>query len=190
MLLLVLGVSCALVCYYLFSNEPFTYFAGHVSLYSLCITYGAVVVIGSLFARDKEMIHARRLFGMKIFAGSMANHLRTPLASIHLQTELQEKILDQLAHSAVQQDLKDSLNKINRDLELSQQMINRQLTNIRDTRLDTSGFCIQTIEKLIRQSLEEYPYADQQHELIRVDYNNDYPYGSMKSHSKVSFGIY
>ncbi|KGP64272.1 histidine kinase [Legionella norrlandica] len=174
LILLTLGVGIAFFHFYFLSNNFFIYIPGTVSLFSLSVTYIAAIIIGALFARDRELIYAGRLSGMRLLAGSIAHDLRTPLASIYLQAELQELIVDRLNNSEVQKDLKASLSKITRGIEMSNQLIRMQLNNIQHDKLDTSTFSIYSIKQLITTALEEYPLKINQKSLIHLDDKNDF----------------
>jgi signal transduction histidine kinase len=172
--LLFLGVGLSFFCYYYLSNNVLQYIPGHISLFSLTITYTAAIVIGALFARDREITHAGRLLGMKMMAGSIAHDLRTPLASIHLQAELQSTILNKLNNSEVQKDLRENLIKINRSIEVSNQLINMQLHNIEQNKVDTNKFTIHSIANLLNHALSNYPLKENQTERVELNAEPDF----------------
>lgn len=174
LILLVLGLGLSLFTYFYLFDHTFEYIPGYISLFSLTITFTAAIIIGGLFARDREIIHAGRLSGMRLLAGSIAHDLRTPLASIHLQAELQELILDKLNNSKIQKDLKESLSKITRGIEASNQLISMQLNNIQRDKFDTSTFTIHSIKTLLEKTLDDYPLKENQKTLIHVDDTNDF----------------
>lgn len=175
LVLLSLGIGLAFLCYFQNPSNVFAYIPGTVSLFSLLITYTAAIIIGALFARDREATQQGRISGMRLLAGSIAHDLRTPLASIHLQAVLQEMILDKLNHSEIQQDLKASLNKITRGIEMGNQLITMQLNNIKQEKFDTSTFIINPVRSLLEKTLEDYPMnADQRALLHFVEEADDY----------------
>ncbi len=174
LVLLSLGVGLSFINYYYLSNNFFEYNPGNISVFSLMVTFAAAIIIGALFARDREIIHAGRLLGMRMLAGSIAHDLRTPLASIHLQTELQEIMLNKLTNSEIQKDLKDNLNKINRGIEMSNQLISMQLNNIQQDKLDTSDFTIYSIKSLLEKTLDDYPLKENQKSLLNINLDNDF----------------
>lgn len=175
LILLGLGVGLSFISYYYLFNHSFTYIPGTISLFSLMVTFIAAIIIGALFARDREIIHAGRLSGMRILAGSIAHDLRTPLASIHLQAELQELILDKLNNSEVQKDLKESLHKITRGIEMGNQLISMQLNNIQRDKFDTATFSIHLIKGLLEKTLHDYPLKEEQKALIHFNDKSDFP---------------
>ncbi|HAU2073323.1 TPA: histidine kinase dimerization/phospho-acceptor domain-containing protein, partial [Legionella pneumophila] len=174
LILLVSGVGLAFFHFYILSNNLFVYIPGTISLFSLIVTFIAAIIIGALFARDREITYAGRLSGMRMLAGSIAHDLRTPLASIYLQAELQELIVERLNNPEVQKDLKENLSKITRGIEMSNQLIRMQLNNIQRDKLDTSTFSIYSIKKLLKASLEEYPFKENQKSLIHLNDKNDF----------------
>lgn len=174
LVLVVLGVGLAFLVFFHNPANILEYMPGTVSLFSLFITYVAAIIIGALFARDREIIQAGRLSGMQLLAGSIAHDLRTPLASIHLQTVLQQMILEKLNNSEIQQDLKDSLHKISRDIEVGNQLITMQLNNIKQEKLDTSTFIIHHMRALLENALENYPIKPEQRGLIHFVDEEDY----------------
>ena len=174
LVLLFIGVGFSFLYFYMFSNNIFEYVPGTISLFSLMVTFIAAIIIGALFARDREIIQAGRILGMRMLAGSIAHDLRTPLASIHLQAELQELILDKLNNPEIQKDLKESLSKITRGIEMSNQLISMQLNNIQRDKLDTSTFSIQSVKRLLKKTLEEYPLKNNQKSLVCFNRDNDF----------------
>lgn len=150
------------------------YVPGTISLFSLLITCVAAVVIGVLFARDREIIIAGRLSGMRMLASSIAHDLRTPLASIYLQAELQGIILNKIKNSEIRNDLQESLNKITRGIETSNRIISMQLSNIRHNKFNTSNFSIYPIHNLIERAVDDYPLKETQKSLIHVNYENNF----------------
>jgi signal transduction histidine kinase len=174
LILLLLGISLAFIYYFYGGVNTFVYVPGHISLYSLSITFIAAIIIGALFARDRELIHAARLSGMRLLAGSLAHDLRTPLASIHLQAELQEVIVEKLNNAEVQKDLKESLHKITRGIEMGNQLISMQLNNIQREKFDTHNFSIHSIKNLLLKTLDDYPLKDQQKEIIHLDLKDNF----------------
>lgn len=172
--LLILGTGLAFIFYYYLSGNILQYIPGNISLFSLSITYTAAIIIGALFARDREITHAGRLLGLRMLAGSIAHDLRTPLASIHLQAELQENILKKLNNLEIKKDLKDNLDKINRSIELSNQLISMQLNNIQQNRIDTTTFTIYPIRALLENALCDYPLKEEQKPLIKLSFEADF----------------
>lgn len=172
--LLALGFSLAFFIYFYIAGHVMEYIPGDISLYSLATTFTAAIIIGALFARDREMMHDNRISGMRLLAGSLAHDLRTSFASIHLQAELQEMIVENLNQSEVQRDLKKSLNKIIRGIEMGNQLISMQLNNIQQEKFDTKYFTIQPIKMLLEKTLKEYPLKEQQKLLIKIDLTDDF----------------
>lgn len=174
LILLLLGVGLAFFCFFHVSTNVFEYIPGNLSVFGLTITYAAAILIGALFARDREIIQAGRLSGLRLLAGSIAHDLRTPLASIHLQAELQELLLAKLNNPEIQKDLKENLNKITRGIEMGNQLISMQLNNIKREKFDTSAFTIHSVEDLLKKTLDDYPAKDEQKRLIHCDYEHDF----------------
>ncbi|KTC83011.1 sensor histidine kinase [Legionella cincinnatiensis] len=173
-LILIFG-GCGLAFFsYSLTHRVMEYIPGTISLFSLSMTCIAAVVIGVLFARDREIIIAGRLSGMRMLASSIAHDLRTPLASIYLQAELQGIILNKIKNSEIRKDLQESLNKITRGIETSNRIISMQLSNIRHNKFNTSNFNIYPIHNLIERAVEDYPLKETQKSLIHVNYENNF----------------
>lgn len=174
LIILTLGVSLSFFTYFYLLGHTVTYNPGQISWVGLAATFVAAVIIGALFARDREMLNDSRISGMRLFAGGLAHDLRTSLASIHMQTELQEIILSKLDQPEVQQHLKQSLKKIVRGIEMSNQLISMQLNNIQHTKIDTNNFTFLPIKALLTKTLDEYPIRQDQNELINLDLTHDF----------------
>lgn len=173
-ILLAIGSGLALLCFFANPANTIEYIPGEISLFSLMITFTAAIIIGALFARDRELMHAGRISGMKLLAGSLAHDLRTPLASIHLQAELQEIIVEKLNNAEVQKDLKESLDKIIRGIEMGNQLIGMQLNNIQRDKFDTSNFSIYSVSSILMKTLDDYPLKDEQKKLINIDFCHNF----------------
>ncbi|WP_232220213.1 sensor histidine kinase [Legionella tunisiensis] len=137
------------------------------------MTFATAIVIGTLFAREREVIHAK-VSGIRLLAGSLAHDLRTPLASVYLQTQLQEGEIEKIRNPEVKKRLNDSIHIIERGIESINQLISIQLSNIQSDQFDTRKFVIYPIKELLKQALEEYPFKKGQHELIQLDLACDY----------------
>jgi signal transduction histidine kinase len=174
LVLLTLGFSLACVSYFYVAHHSFNYIPGDITLSGLLATFIAAIIIGSLFARDREIIHDSRISGMRLLAGSLAHDLRTSLASIHLQAELQNMLVSKLDQPDLQLDLKRSLNKIVRGIEMGNQLISMQLNNIQHKKFDTSNFIIQPIKVLLEKTLQEYPIKEEQQLLIVTHLDHDF----------------
>lgn len=172
-ILIFLGCGLAFFSYFL-SHPVMEYMPGNISLFSLLITGIAAIVIGTLFARDREIIHAGRLSGIRMMASSIAHDLRTPLASIYLQAELQQIILNKIKNTEIRKDLQESLNKITRGIETSNRIISMQLSNIRHNKFNTSNFSIYPIQNLIERAVNDYPLKETQKSLIQVSYEDSF----------------
>lgn len=66
LILLISGVGLAFFHFYILSNNQFVYIPGTISLFSLIVTFIAAIIIGALFARDREITYAGRLSGMRM----------------------------------------------------------------------------------------------------------------------------
>lgn len=168
-------LGCGLAVFsYFSSHQMIEYIPGNISLFSLSVTFIAAIMIGALFARDREIITAGRLSGMRMLASSIAHDLRTPLASIYLQAELQEIMLKKIKNSEIRKDLQESLNKITRGIETSNRLISMQLSNIKHNKFNTRNFTIYSIKNLIERSLDDYPLKETQKSLIQVSNENNF----------------
>lgn len=174
LVLMLLGFSAGLLIYIYSGKYLITYIPGDISILSLIATFLAAIIIGVLFARDRENMHANKISDMRLLAGGLAHDLRTSLTSIHMQAELQETIIKKLNNPSVQTDLKNSLKKINRGIEIGNQLISMQLNNIHSEKFDTKNFSIQPIDVLLKKTLEEYPLKAEQVLLIKTDLSNNF----------------
>lgn len=174
LILLLVGFSLALLFYFYSNKYLISYVPGDISLLGLITTFLAAIIIGVLFARDRENMHANKISGMRLLAGSLAHDLRTSLASIHMQAELQETIIKKLNNPGAQMDLKKSLNKIIRGIEMGNQLISMQLNNIRHEKFDTTKFTIQPVNTLLKKTLEEYPLKEEQKPLINMELKGNF----------------
>jgi signal transduction histidine kinase len=174
MVLLAVGFSIAYISYFYVAHHSIDYIPGDITLPGLAATFIAAIIIGALFARDREIIHDSRISAMQLLAGSLAHDLRTSLASIYLQTELQTMLVSKLEQPDLQLDLKRSLNKIVRGIEMGNQLISMQLNNIQHEKFDTRNFKIQPIKVLLEKTLQEYPFKVEQKSLVITQLDHDF----------------
>lgn len=174
LVLLMLGGGLAFFCYLCGSDSSIHYVPNNPSFFELAMTFATAIVIGTLFARERELIHAR-ISGIRLLAGSLAHDLRTPLTSIYLQAQLQEVEIEKIKNPDVKKRLSEGVQIIGRGIESINQLINIQLNNIQCGRFDTRKFVIYPIKELLKQALEEYPFKEGQQELIQLDLGCDYP---------------
>lgn len=173
LILLACGIFLAMMGYSL-SDHILRYAPGEISALGVSATFIAVIVLGALFARDKELIQDSKISAMQLLAGGLAHDLRTSFASIHLQAELQSLLIEKLNNPDLQLDLKESLNKIIHGIEIGNQLITMQLNNIQREKFDTSYFDILSIKQLLETTLNEYPYREGQKNLIRSQIDIDF----------------
>lgn len=172
LIIMIIGSGCGFILFYFIHSSPIIYIPGEISALSLTITFGAALIIGALFARDKENIQQGKLTDMRLMAGSLAHDLRTPLASIHLQTERQEHILMQLKNPQLADELRQNLDKITQGIQIGNQVISMQLNNILRERIDTKKFSLHPIKQLLQTAIQDYPVSQQQKNLIQYCDNN------------------
>ncbi|MDR3501214.1 MAG: HAMP domain-containing sensor histidine kinase [Legionella sp.] len=167
LVLLTLGSSLAYFSYVYGADKIIKYVPGDVSIFGLGITFTAAIIIGALFARDRELIYSAKISGMRLLAGSLAHDLRTPLSSIYLQAKMQKSLVETLPNEQeVKQNLNESIAKIERGIDSVNQLISTQLNNIRHDRFDTCKFGFYSINELLKHALEDFPFKNNQHELI------------------------
>ena len=121
--LLTLGGTLAYVYYTSYLDQNFSIFPGDISVFGLGVTFLGAITIGALFARDKEIRIIDELSDIQLLSGNLAQDLKTPLANIHLQTELQEMIVENLNSPEIKSGLRVSLNKIGRGVDAVNNLI-------------------------------------------------------------------
>ncbi len=169
-----LGLILSMLCYFYVGRHVFYYDPGHVSILNLFSVFISVFIIGTLFAHDRELSQEQKITAMQLLAGGLAHDLRTSLASIHLQADLQNLLIEKLKNPELQTDLRRSVNNIIRGIELGNQLITMQLKNIQHERLDTHAFEIHSIRLLLEKTIQEYPYRKAQRDLIHVSYSPNF----------------
>lgn len=175
LILLSLGSSLAYFCYVYGADQAIKYAPGDVSLFGLGVTFAAAIIIGALFARDRELIHTAKISGMRLLAGSLVHDLRTPLSTIYLQARMQKTIIETLpSNRKIKENLNESIAKIERGIDSVNQLISAQLHNIQHEKFDTGNFSFYSIKKLLQHALDDYPFKHNQRELIDVHTECDY----------------
>ncbi len=175
LILLGLGMGLGWLLFILSTTEIVLPPLGHeLSFMSIFATFGATVIIGALFARDRERMHAHRLSDMRVVAGGLAFDLKAPLASIHLQTTMQKNMLKKMENVQLQADFAESLQKIDQDIQASHQLIKSRLHIIKANQIDTSHFAIHPIQLLLANILKNYPFKAEEKERIKFKASDDF----------------
>lgn len=174
LILLTLGSGLAFFYYSFIVDKSIKYVPGDVSCFGLGITFVAAIIIGALFARDRELIYSAKVSGMRLLAGSLAHDLRTPLACIYVQAKMQRTVVETIKQPQVKTNLNESISKVERSIESVNQLISTQLNNIRHDKFDTGKFCFYSIKELLTEAMDDYPFKKNQRELVSLDSENDF----------------
>lgn len=181
LLLMLIGASLGFLCFFHKPDNILQHNPGEVSVLGLVITFSAAIIIGTLFARDRDKNYANKLLRLCAMTGSFAHDLRAPLANIRLQAELQQQTLDKLDNlkdselqAGLKADLKDNLKKITESIDVSNRLISGQLRDIKRQKFDTKKFGIYSISTLIKQTLEEYPLSAEQSRALQFEKMEDF----------------
>jgi signal transduction histidine kinase len=191
LVLLSLGVTLGII-FYLCSGGSLEILYANMNMDSTGILipylYFYAILIGALFARNREKINEIKLQTLKSLAYSIAHEMRTPLASIAAGANNLSKffpiyeeaylkatkagLLEHKIHIKQRDHIKDIPIIMERVSYNAQNIIDMLLMKVRDTQNIelvpcSMSYCIQT-------ALEQYPLSKKEREAIRWNPGNDF----------------
>ncbi len=153
--------------------------------------YVAMIIIGCIFSRNKEMMENQRLQGLKTLAGAIAHEMRTPLSTINYTAHRLKKYLPILIKS---------YNSSKNEDESSEFLDKEQLDSISDApesieRTNRSAFAfidillmnlkedlkekptkICSIQKCIEDTLMQYSFGHNERNLVSYAIHDDFKF--------------
>lgn len=163
-------------------------------------TSDTIGVIGVSFditaLKEKERLQSEKSANEKVIkeieniAGSMAHELRTPLAAVYMgvdgmmkifpallqgyQLAVANKLMDQKIRSRQFEALSAAVNNVLKQVVLCQEIINRQLDNIKYRYINPRLFEPIGIKAAILSAIEDFPFQEQQKSLVSVSCQDDF----------------
>jgi signal transduction histidine kinase len=153
-----------------------------IDYFGITVTYLVSLVIGGMFARNREKIEQAKLQTMRSVGATVAHELRTPLAAIHAGITGAKQdipILLEAYNSAKDHGLKvptiqpdrlrnlpSVLNNIEDETEYSNTIINMILINAKQKGIYTNRFQTLSISSCIEEAITRYPFKSKESELI------------------------
>lgn len=153
--------------------------------------YGAMIIIGCIFSRNKGILEKERLQTMKMVAGTVAHEMRTPLAAIeaaaeglklHLPTLVETQKVAQ-EEGRTQSSL--SKNKLQLLAEIPDEIkgtarsaftvIDMLLMNLKED-VSEAAFEKCSIQHCVQTALHDYSLRDEDKELITVEIEQDFEF--------------
>lgn len=188
-LLLIIYILGIILGYFLFisTGQEVVFQQGFPT--SFIYIYLAMLIIGCIFARNKEKLENERLQTMKSLAGAMAHEMRTPLLGIVGFNRLLQRYMPTLIEVYKKSDpplyngpaipLKnlDDLSKIPDSLEKithqARSIIDMLLINLKED-VSESSLEVCSINDCVEDALNEYPLTDEDGALISFDKTLDF----------------
>ncbi|MBW8309727.1 MAG: HAMP domain-containing histidine kinase [Candidatus Paracaedibacteraceae bacterium] len=153
--------------------------------------YLAMIIIGCIFSRNKEVLEKERLQTMKLVAGTIAHEMRTPLAAIETAAEGLQMYLPNLIYTQkIAQEEGRAQPPINKKkLQLLAEIpdelkgtarsaftfIDMLLMNLKEDLPETIGGKY-SISHCVQTSLHDYSLRDEDKELIQVKIDHDFEF--------------
>ncbi|WP_010302142.1 sensor histidine kinase [Candidatus Odyssella thessalonicensis] len=153
--------------------------------------YGAMIVLGCIFSRNKGILEKERLQTMKMVAGTVAHEMRTPLAAIEAAAEGLKMHLPTLIETqkAAQEEGRTqsslSKNKLQLLAEIPDEIkgtarsaftvIDMLLMNLKED-VSEAAFEKCSILHCVQTALHDYSLRDEDKELITVEIEQDFEF--------------
>jgi signal transduction histidine kinase len=178
----ILSIKISIILIYQQDTSPF-----FITFY----IYGYAILIGVLFARNKEKIDYERFHTIKMFAGAVAHEMRTPILGIALKAN-RLKVAIPVLIEAYKRSLKANLeSQILSEEDLS--IINETPEEIQKTTRQAFGFIDTTLLNLkedfkdspkascsiktcLEDALNDYNLSDREKSFIHLNLENDFEF--------------
>lgn len=183
LLLLAIGISIGFLSFHLSSSGEFFYSAAPISPSAIFFTLMAAIIIGSVFAANKQLIGTLKenlqleLIGiLKSIGGSISHDIGTPLTQISLLTQdlrtllKKQKLLDEV----LQKKVLALTDKILNSVENGTKLVEIQLNNLRRESFNTEDFQVLSLKERLYEALDNYPFKKGEKELMDIQIEEDF----------------
>ncbi len=190
-ILQIIGVILAIV-FYGITSPIFIPHDANIDYKGMAITYVVSIVVGIVFAHNREILEKTKLMTMSMLGKVVAHELRTPLATINVSSENINNFLPslietykiarktQLAQSSVKEISPQQLSSLGKAIAIIQNetaaaflFIDMLLVNIKALHYEVKTDVF-SISQCISDALGRYPFKLNQSELIHFNRANDY----------------
>lgn len=160
-----------------------------VDFFGIIVTYLVSLIIGGMFAHNREKIETAKLLTMKSIGATLAHELRTPLGAIKsgivgLKNYVPELLqgfkvaqANKLIISDAENDqlemIPEVLDSINDEANHANAIIELLLTNVNQQEIKKERFSICSIFECVDYALAHYPFLPSQNEKIEWDINKN-----------------
>ncbi len=132
----------------------------------------AFALLGGITFKLAEIMTIKRNNDRAIaLAGTIAHELRTPMMGIKLELDM---LLEEIENNSASEDYENNLNNLFRHHRKSSFLIDSLLQNVQTGEIDTKGFQLLHIKKIIDEVILYYPFSQTQQKLIAWDHNQDF----------------
>ncbi len=176
------GIVLGYLSYIVLNQEVIIATQSLSSLYLVLYTYIYTILIGLVFARNKEKMVQEKLASMKMLAGAIAHELRTPLASISMMSTNLKKSLTRLFESQENQGstepdkaLMSMPERLNSTAKNAFTIIDMVLMNLKDVSGQDVSKII-SMEYYVRETLADYPLTETEKSLINFNPTTDFEF--------------
>jgi signal transduction histidine kinase len=148
-------------------------------------TYISAIIIGIIFARKRNEYNEEKEKYLKLIGSAIAHELRTPLMAISMNVKAIKSNFNTIIEESSNSN-NENVNVINKSLERIKKTTKESFTII-DMLLmnskyafDKKDFSILSVEEIIKDAIEVYPFSEVEKRLVIVDKKNTFDF--MGSH--------
>lgn len=161
-----------------------------VDYFGIIITYLVSLVIGGMFAHNREKMEQAKLQTMKALGATVAHELRTPLATIQFSVSGTKDYFPALVQGyTIAKDhqlkvpfiqpnhlkiLSNVFDSIESEIKYADTIINMILMNVKHNTLATSDFKVYSMRDCIEEALSRYPFKQGEEDLIEWSGKEDF----------------
>ncbi len=186
------GTILATVFYKLTTVAPLAFHPGSINFFAAAATILAALIVGGIFAHNREKIESTKLKTMMTVGASIAHELRTPLATIRLSASgvreflptliagYQQAVKSHLVSKKIGQKrlgiLEECADNIELEANSASAFVDILLMNVGQFELEKINISESSIEQTIKEALNRYPFKPNQKKLVHCQSITDFTY--------------
>lgn len=167
----------------------------NIDYFGIIVTYLVSLVIGGMFAHNREKIEHAKLQAIKDISATVAHELRTPLSTIQTATRrIKYYIAEIYSAKTLEKNLEgiqDAATDIEDETKYSNTIINMTLVYSTHNKIPTTDFKIYSMQKCIEEAIARYPFQTEEKNLVHYNNSCDFQfYGDKVLMTHVLFNLF
>lgn len=201
------GVILGVLFFFILGNQWHGF--GAFNVWGALITYFVSIIIGAIFAHNKQVLVQARVDTMKNVGASIAHELRTPLFSIGATTDVIDEAIPKLAKgyelaksnglpvpALSERELKEVVGlpkRVHRMVNSAMKFINMFITKVNvgaRSKISSQDLKELSMVQCVQEALDDYPFTMDERNKVHFDSKNDFEFmGNAEYMSHVLFNL-